>query len=197
MWVERSSGLKWTILESFRGVESIFEIFFYCLLFKGHVWEGLFLPLRWKRSWDFVMVLSRGIYLRFADGAFISIAKNEVVHFWVLNNFVIRPTNHPIAPSSGSLNWVAFQAFFDRSKHSFQSVLDFYRCFLRAANVSFLIQFLFRRGGLHICQQNCALIVQSDLDYWGLDDIHLQVLQPHSQKMPTKLDILEPNRIHS
>ena len=32
-----------------------------------------------------------------------------------------------------------------------------------------------RRGGLHICEQNCALIVQSDLDYWGLDDVHLQV----------------------
>ena len=30
-------------------------------------------------------------------------------------------------------------------------------------------------GGLHICEQNCALIVQSDLNYWGLDDIHLQV----------------------
>ena len=48
--------------------------------------------------------------------------------------------------------------------------------------MTFLIQCLLRRGGLHICQQNCALIVQSDLDYWGLDDIHLQVLQPGPQK---------------
>jgi len=32
----------------------------------------------------------------------------------------------------------------------------------------------YRRGGLHICEQNCALIVQSDFDYWGLDDVHLQ-----------------------
>ena len=101
----------------------------------------------------------------------------------VLNNFVMGPTNHSIAPSSGSLNWVAFQAFFDRSRHSFQSVLDFYRCFLRTENVTFLIQCLLRRGGLHICQQNCALIVQSDLDYWGLDDIHLQVLQLRPQKV--------------
>ena len=129
------------------------------------------------------MVLWREIYLRFADGAFISIAKIEVMHVLLLNDLVMGPTNHLIAPSPGSLNLVALQAFFDRSRHSFQSVLDFYRCFLRAQNMSFLIQFLLRRGGLHICQQNCALIVQSDLDYWGLDDIHLQVLQPCPQKV--------------
>ena len=50
------------------------------------------------------MVLLREIYLRFADGAFMSIAKIEVVHFLVLNDFVMGPTNLPIVPSSGSLN---------------------------------------------------------------------------------------------
>ena len=38
MWVERSSGLKWTILESFRGVESIFEIF--VIVFCSKVTSG-------------------------------------------------------------------------------------------------------------------------------------------------------------
>ena len=50
------------------------------------------------------MVLLREIYLRFADGAFISIEKIGVVHFLVLNDLVMGPTNHLIAPSPGSLN---------------------------------------------------------------------------------------------
>ena len=33
---------------------------------------------------------------------------------------------------------------------------------------------LHRQRELHICQHNCALTVQMDLDFWGLDDIHLQ-----------------------
>ena len=99
--------------------------------------------------------------------------------------------------------WIDFQAFFDRSRHSFQSVLDFYRyifigwvavpapqkpkCWnfpdsptlqwLRLRFILWCENMIATRDYIiifHICQQNCALIVQADLHYWGLDDVHLQ-----------------------
>ena len=33
----------------------------------------------------------------------------------------------------------------------------------------------FRGGDLHICERSCALDVQTELHFWGIDDLHLEV----------------------
>ena len=35
----------------------------------------------------------------------------------------------------------------------------------------------FRGGDLHICERSCALDVQTELHFWGIDDLHLEVLE--------------------
>ena len=34
----------------------------------------------------------------------------------------------------------------------------------------------FRGGDLHICERSCALDVQTELHFWGIDDLHLEVV---------------------
>ena len=34
---------------------------------------------------------------------------------------------------------------------------------------------IFRGGDLHICERSCALDVQTELHFWGIDDLHLEV----------------------
>ena len=47
--------------------------------------------------------------------------------------------------------------FFYRNPQNFRTILDVYR-----------------RKEIHVCEQNCALIVQEDFEYWGLEEIFLQ-----------------------
>ena len=47
--------------------------------------------------------------------------------------------------------------YFDRNPQNFRMILDVYI-----------------RNEMHVCEQSCALVVQEDFDYWGLDDVFLQ-----------------------
>ena len=47
--------------------------------------------------------------------------------------------------------------YFDRSDENFTSILDIYRF-----------------EELHLCGENCALVIKEDLDFWGLDEMYLE-----------------------
>ena len=47
--------------------------------------------------------------------------------------------------------------YFDRSDENFTSILDIYRF-----------------EELHLCGENCALVIKEDLEFWGLDEIYLE-----------------------
>ena len=51
----------------------------------------------------------------------------------------------------------------------------------------------FRREGLHICEQNCALTVQEELEFWGIDDSQLQVIYGHWPKLIKIIWIVSEN----
>ena len=101
---------------------------------------------------------------------FLEIASlKSMLNYWTIPNLTISGTPNLstrfLTFTGNALNFLYFG-----SKIRFQS-----RSISRQQFSLNTYDDAFRGGDLHICERSCALDVQTELHFWGIDDLHLEV----------------------